>query len=106
VLVDLVTSEGVDLATDWREAGLMMTNSSATTATTATTPATAATRTATLDSAARRSKSRVRLKGSLIALGPSEAGLEIGDDLTSSDLAPCETDRPSFSALSRNRRGV
>jgi hypothetical protein len=81
----------------------MITNSSATTATT---PATAATRAATLDSAARRSKSRVRLAGSLIALGSSEAGREIGDELMGSDLAPCETDRPSFSALSRNRRGV
>jgi hypothetical protein len=75
----------------------MMTNSSATTATT---PA------ATLSSAARRFKSRVRLAGSLIALGSSEAGREIEDDLMGSDLAPCETDGPSFANLSLNRRGV
>jgi hypothetical protein len=96
-------SEGVEPATDCRGAGFMMTNSSATTIMT---PATAATRAATLNSAARRSKSRVRLAGSLIALGSSEAGREIGDDLMGSDLAPCETDIPSFAALSLKRRGV
>jgi len=102
VLVDPVMSEGVELATDCREAGFMMTNSSTTTATT---PATAAKRAATLNSAARRSKSRVCLARSLVA-GSSEAGREIGDDLMGSDLAPCETDGPSFAALSLNRRGL
>jgi hypothetical protein len=96
-------SEGVELATDCREAGFMMTYSSTTTATT---PATAATRAATLSSAARRFKSRVRLAGSLIALGSSEAGREIEDDLMGSDVAPCETDGPSFANLSLGRRGV
>src|SRR2546421_13013676 len=96
-------SEGVEVATDCCEAGLMITNSSATTATTATTPAT---RAATLNSAARRFKSRVRLAGSLIALGASEAGRGIKDDLMGSDLAACETDGPSFAALSLNRGGL
>ena len=103
MLVDPVMSEGVELATDWREAGLMITNSSATTVMTL---ATAATRAATLNSAARRSKSRVRLAGSLIAFGTSEAGRARGGDLMGSDLAPCETDGPSFATLSLNRRGV
>jgi len=103
VLVDPVMSEGVEPATDCREAGFMMTNSSATTTTT---PATAATRAATPNSAARWSKSRVCLARSLVALGSSEAGREIGDYLMGSDLAPCETDGPSFAALSLNRRGL
>ena len=99
MLVDAVMSEGVESATDCREAGFMLTNSSATT------PATAATRAATPNSAVRRSKSRVCLARSLVA-GSSEAGREIGDDLMGSDLAPCETDGPSFAALSLNRRGL
>ena len=103
MLVDPVMSEGVEPATDCREAGFMMTNSSATTATT---PVTAATPAATLNSAARRSESRVGLAGSLIAFGSSEAGRETGDDLMGSDLAPREADGPSFTALSLNRRGV
>ena len=57
-------SDGVELATDCREAGFMTTKTSATTATTA---ATAAKRAATLNSAA-RSKSRARLAGSLVAI--------------------------------------
>jgi hypothetical protein len=100
--MDPVMSEGVELATDWREAGFMITNS---TTTTVTTPATAATRAATLNSAARRFKSPVLLAGSL-ALEASEVGRNIEDDLMGSDLAPCETDGPSFAALSLNRRGV
>ena len=103
MLVDPVMSEGVEPATDCREAGFMMTNSSATTTTT---PATAATRAATLNSAARRSKSRVCLARSLVALGSSEAGREIGDDLMGSDLAPCEADGHSFANLALNRRGL
>jgi hypothetical protein len=104
VLVDPVVSEGVEpAATDCRGAGFMMTNSSAATATML---ATAATRAATLSSAARRSKSRVRLAGSLITLGSGGAGRGIGGDLMGSDLALCETDGPSFAALSRNRRGA
>jgi hypothetical protein len=95
-------SDGVELATDCREAGFMITKSSATTATTA---ATAPTRAATLNSAA-RSKSRVRLAGSLVAFGTSEAGRDIEDDLMGSGLAACETNGPSFAALSLNRRGV
>ena len=75
MLVDPVMSEGVEPATDCREAGFMMTNSSATTVTT---PATAATRAATLSSAARRSESRVCLAGPLIAFESSEAGGETG----------------------------
>jgi hypothetical protein len=96
-------SEEVEPATDCREAGLMMTNSNATAVTTA---ATAATRVVMLSTAALRFKSRVRLAGSLLALGASEAGGGIGDDLMGSDLASCETDGPSFAALSLNRRGV
>src|ERR1700704_2278237 len=88
-------SEGVEPATDCRGADFMMTNGSAPTIMT---PATTATRAVTLNSATRRSKSRVRLAVSLIALGSSEAGREIGDDLMGPDLAPCETDSPSFAA--------
>ena len=103
MLVDPVMSEELEPATDCREAGFMMTNSNAATATTT---ATAATRVATLNSAVRRSKSRVRLAGSLIGLGPSEAGREIAGDLMGSNLAACEADRLSFAALSLSRRGV
>lgn len=100
MLVDPVMSEGVEPATDCREVGFMMTNSSATTL------ATAATRAATRNRAARRPKSGVCLAGSLIVLGSSEAGREIEDALMGSDLAPCETSGPSLAALSLNRRGV
>ena len=41
-----------------------------------------------------------------LGIGRDGTGREIGDDLMGSDLAPCETDSPSFAALSRSRRGV
>jgi hypothetical protein len=95
-------SDGVELATDCREAGFMITNSSATTVTMA---ATAATRAATLNSAA-RSKPRVRLAGSLITSATSEVGRDREGDPMGWDLAACETDGPSFAALSLNERGA
>jgi hypothetical protein len=95
-------SDGLELATDWREAGFMTKKSSATIATA---PATDAKRAATLNSAARRSKSLMRLAGSLVAFGASEAGRDKGATLMVSDLALCETDGPSFAALSLNERG-
>jgi hypothetical protein len=60
---------------------------------------------ATLNIAARRSESRERLAGLLIAFGTSEVGRDKGTPLIRSDLAACEADDPSFIALSLNERG-
>jgi hypothetical protein len=100
--VDPIVSDGVELETDCREAGFMMKNSSTMIAMA---PATKATRAATLNSGARRSKSRGRLAGSLIAFGPGKVGWDRGTTLIRSDLAACEAVGSSFDALSLNERG-
>ena len=98
----MVVSGGAEMTTDRREAGFMIRKSSATTAKT---PATEAMRAATLNSAARRSKSRVRVAGLSVAFEASEAERTTADDLMGSDLTRCETDGPSFAALSLNLGG-